>query len=99
VIGERDAEISVIGLPSTTLGDKSIDGMLDGVLRYAVAGLRSDGSWAVALQSVGALSPAGEPQHAKPVTPPSAALRALAVIADVPGGRLVIGAEDDGSAG
>jgi hypothetical protein len=61
VIGERDAEIAVVGLPSTTLGDKSIDGMLDGVLRYAVAGLRSDGGWAV-LHPVGVLAPAGEPR-------------------------------------
>jgi hypothetical protein len=93
VIGERDAEIAVVGLPSTTLGDKSIDGMLDGVLRYAVAGLRRDGSWAVALHPVGALVASGEPQRAKPATPPNAAQRALAVIDDVPGGRLVIGDE------
>ena len=98
VIGERDAEIAVVGLPSTTLGDKSIDGMLDGVLRYAVAGLRSDGSWAVALHPVGALVAPGEPQRAKPATPPNAAQRALAVIDDVPGGRLVIG-DDEISAG
>lgn len=100
VIGERDAEIAVVGLPSTTLGDKSIDGMLDGVLRYAVAGLRGDGSWAVALHPVGTLMPAGEPQRARPATPPSAALRALAVIDDVPGGRLVIGdGEGDATGG
>ncbi|HEX3759887.1 MAG TPA: metallophosphoesterase [Kofleriaceae bacterium] len=89
VIGEPGAEISVIGLPSTTLGDKSIDGMLDGVLRYAIAGLRRDGTWAVALRPVGELAQPGEPQRARPATPPSAALRALAVIDDVPGGRLV----------
>jgi hypothetical protein len=89
VIGEPGAEIAVVGLPSTTLGDKSLTGMLDGVLRYAVAGLRSDGSWAVALQPVGSLARAGAPSRAKPATPPNAALRALAVIDDVPGGRLV----------
>jgi len=91
VIGDRDAEIAVVGLPSTTLGDKSITGMLDGVLRYAVAGLRRDGSWAVALRPVGALAGSGERSRARPATPPNAALRALAVIDDVPGGRLVIG--------
>jgi hypothetical protein len=32
---------------------------------------------------------AGAPSRARPATPPSAALRALAVIDDVPGGRLV----------
>ena len=89
VIGEPGAELAVVGLPSTTLGDKSTSGMLDGVLRYAVAGLRGDGSWAVALRSVGELARAGVPSRARPATPPSAALRALAVIDDVPGGRLV----------
>jgi hypothetical protein len=93
VIGDRDAEIAVVGLPSTTLGDKSITGMLDGVLRYAIAGLRRDGSWGVALRPVGALVSAGEPSRVRPATPPNAALRALAVIDDVPGGRLVIGDE------
>jgi hypothetical protein len=77
--------IAVVGLPSTTLGDKSIDGMLDGVLRYGVAGLRADGSWGVALHQVGKLVEAGEPTRARPCTPPNAALRALAVIDDVPG--------------
>jgi len=89
VIGERDAEIAVVGLPSTTLGDKSRTGMLDGVLRYAVAGLRRDGSWGVALRPVGMLVAAGEPSRIRPATPPNAALRALAVIDAVPGGRLV----------
>lgn len=89
VIGELDAELAIVGLPSTTLGDKSVTGMLDGVLRYAVAGLRHDGSWAVALRPVGELMQAGEPSRARPALPPSAALRALAVIDDVPGGRLV----------
>jgi len=89
VIGEPGAELAVVGLPSTTLGDKSLTGMLDGVLRYAVAGLRRDGSWAVALHPVGSLARSGEPTRARPATPPNAALRALAVIDDVPGGRLV----------
>jgi hypothetical protein len=89
VIGDPAAEISVVGLPSTTLGDKSTTGMLDGVLRYAVAGLRRDGSWAVALRPVGELTRPGVPSRARPATPPNAALRALAVIDEVPGGRLV----------
>lgn len=84
VVGDRDAPIAVVGLPSTTLGDKSINGMLDGVLRYGVAGLRRDGTWAVGLHHVGKLVEAGEPTRARPTTPPSAALRALAVISGVP---------------
>ena len=59
------------------------------MLRYAVAGLRGDGSWAVALRPVGQLAQPGVPQRARPATPPDAALRALAVIDEVPGGRLV----------
>jgi hypothetical protein len=46
--------------PSTTLGDKSLDGMLDGMLRYGVAGLRRDGTWAVGLRQVGRLVEASE---------------------------------------
>ena len=88
-VGPTDAEIAVVGLPSTTLGDKSLDGMLDAVLRYGLAGLRPDGTWAVALRPVGRLVEPGEPSRARPATPPSAALRALAVIEQVPGGRLV----------
>jgi len=89
LIGDGDAPIAVVGLPSTTLGDKSITGMLDGVLRYGVAGLRADGSWAVALHQAGALVAAGEPSLSPPATPPSAALRALSVIAGVSGPRPV----------
>ncbi len=89
VVGEPDAPISVVGLPSTIFGDKSVTGMLDGVLRYGVAGLRSDGTWAVALQAVGTLVEAGAPSRARPANPPGAAVRALSVIAHVPGGRLV----------
>jgi hypothetical protein len=82
MIGDDDAAIAVVGLPSTTLGDKSLDGMLDGVLRYGVAGLRRDGTWGVGLHQVGPLVEAGEPSRARPALPPSAALRALAVIDD-----------------
>ena len=49
LVGERGAELAVFGMPSTTLGDKSTGGVLDGVPRYAVAGLRRDGSWGVAV--------------------------------------------------
>jgi calcineurin-like phosphoesterase family protein len=53
--GTLGGEISVIGLPSTTLGDKSATGVLDGILRYAIAGLRRDGTWGVAFRQVGAI--------------------------------------------
>jgi hypothetical protein len=49
-IGDGDAAIDVIGLPSSTLGDKSLTGRLDGIPRYAIAGLRRDGRWGVALR-------------------------------------------------
>jgi 3',5'-cyclic AMP phosphodiesterase CpdA len=84
MVGDGDAPIAVVGLPSTTLGDKSITGRLDGILRYGVAGLRDDGTWAVGLHHVGALAPTGEPSRMRPATPPSAAIRALSVIASVP---------------
>ena len=87
LVGDRDAPIAVVGLPSTTLGDKSLKGKLDGVLRYGVAGLRSDGTWAVGLHDVGALVEAGEPSRMRPATPPSTATRALSIIAGVPGAR------------
>ena len=89
VVGDRDAPIEVVGLPSTTLGDKSITGILDGILRYGVAGLRRDGTWAVALRAVGRLVEAGAPSQVRPAKPPSAAIRALSAIAQVPGGYLV----------
>ena len=84
LIGEPTAPIAVVGLPSTTLGDKSVSGMLDGVLRYGIAGLRADGTWGVALRQVGPLVAAGEPSRARPAIPPTAAIRALSVIADLP---------------
>jgi hypothetical protein len=87
VVGDADAPVAVVGLPSTTLGDKSISGMLDGVLRYGVAGLRSDGSWGVGLRRVGRVVAAGERSMARPSIPPSASVRALSVISEVPDAR------------
>jgi hypothetical protein len=51
-IVDGDASIDVVGLPSTTLGGKSRDGVLDTVTRYGIAGLRRDGSWTIALIDV-----------------------------------------------
>jgi len=45
-------DVAVVGLPSSTLGDKSRTGVLDGVPRYAVAGLRGDGGWGVHVAEV-----------------------------------------------
>jgi hypothetical protein len=56
-IGDPHMPIAIVGLPSSTLGDKAGTGRLDGILRYGVAGLRGDGSWAVAICEVGALIP------------------------------------------
>ncbi|HUJ60012.1 MAG TPA: metallophosphoesterase [Kofleriaceae bacterium] len=57
--GRIDGGIAIAGLPSTTLGDKARDrGVLDGRMRYAVAGLRADGSWGISLREVGLLSEA-----------------------------------------
>ena len=55
MVGDPEAPIAVVGLPSTTLGDKSTTGRLDGILRYGIAGLRRDGTWAVAIREVGVL--------------------------------------------
>jgi hypothetical protein len=55
-----DPAIAVVGLPSTTLGDKAGTGQLDGIVRYGVAGLRRDGSWGVAIKEVGPLIPTRE---------------------------------------
>lgn len=84
VVGDANAPIAVVGLPSTTLGDKSISGRLDGVLRYGVAGLRRDGTWGVGLRRVGRVVAAGERSTARPSIPPSASIRALAVISALP---------------
>jgi hypothetical protein len=51
-IGDGDVAIDVMGLPSTTLGDKPDGVHLDGVVRHAVCGLRPDGRWGVALVAV-----------------------------------------------
>lgn len=50
--GTVGEDIHVVALPSTTLGDKP-EGKLDAVLRYTIAGIRSDGSWGVAVREVG----------------------------------------------
>ena len=88
LVGASDAPVAVVGLPSTTLGDKSISGMLDGVLRYGVAGLRRDGTWGVGLRRVGRLVEAVKRESSRPSIPPSAAIRALAVISELPDARL-----------
>jgi hypothetical protein len=83
IVGRASA-IDVIGLPSTTLGDKST-GILDGVLRYAVPGLRADGSWGVALVSAGRLVGADRVARAAPLVVPVPELRALSPrLADQP---------------
>ena len=79
-IGDVDAPIAVVGLPSTTLGDKAHTGVLDGIVRYAVAGLRADGSWGVTVHELGKLIDAGEPIVCAPAIRPNAALRELAVV-------------------
>jgi hypothetical protein len=89
LVGDVDAPVAVVGLPSTTLGDKSMSGMLDGVLRYGVAGLRHDGTWGVGLRRVGRLVPASKRATiGRPSIPPSAAIRALAVISELPDARV-----------
>jgi hypothetical protein len=76
--GRLPSGVAVVGLPSTTLGDKSVTGRLDGMLRYAVAGLRRDGSWGVALREVGSVvSGLRAPATAEPSIRPNAALRKL----------------------
>jgi hypothetical protein len=80
-IGDRDAPIAVVGLPSTTLGDKAATGQLDGILRYAIAGLARDGGgWRVAIREVGPLvTEPRVPTTAAPSTPPDASTRAYAL--------------------
>ncbi len=80
-IGDHDAPIGVVGLPSTTLGDKAATGRLDGILRYAIAGLARDGSgWRVAMRDVGSLvTESRTPTRTSPSIPPDASLRAYAL--------------------
>jgi hypothetical protein len=81
VVGDHDAPVAIVGLPSTTLGDKSLTGQLDGILRYGVAGLRRDGTWGIAFREVGALVPSvSERTRSRPAIPPSAALRAYSLL-------------------
>jgi hypothetical protein len=83
-IGDLDAPVRVVGLPSTTLGDKAATGRLDGVMRYAIAGLARDGSgWRVAIREVGPLiTELRTPSSLTPTTPPDASLRAYALLGD-----------------
>jgi hypothetical protein len=72
--------IDVAGLPSSTLGDKSRDGVLDGVVRYTIAGLQPGRSWGIALVAVRRLV---APEHANrptPRIPPSPTLVALSAL-------------------
>jgi predicted phosphodiesterase len=52
-------DVAVVAMPSSTLGDKPT-GVLDGIMRYGVAGLRRDGTWGVAFREVGPLLVRGE---------------------------------------
>lgn len=54
-ISDGRTSIDVVGMPSSTLGDKSQGGSLDGIARYAMAGLQADGTWGVALVPVARL--------------------------------------------
>lgn len=53
-------DVAVVAMPSSTLGDKATTNVLDGVMRYGIAGLRRDGTWGVALREVGPLLVLGE---------------------------------------
>jgi hypothetical protein len=70
------AAIDVIGLPSTTLGNKP-RGVLDGILRYAVPGLRADGTWGVAPVAVGRIVDDRRIARGAPLVVPAPDLRAL----------------------
>jgi Calcineurin-like phosphoesterase len=54
-ITDGTTSIDIVGLPSSTLGDKADTGAHDAELRYAIAGLRADGTWGVALVGAGTL--------------------------------------------
>ena len=76
-IVDGDAAVDVVGLPSTTLGDKGPRGVLDGVLRYSVAGLRRDGRWGLRLVAVGAVVAARRAEGRAPMVVPDEELREL----------------------
>jgi hypothetical protein len=76
-IGQGEHTIDVLGLPSSTLGDKSRDGILDGTVRYTVAGLRPDGSWGIAVCAVRQLVQPELTRRPTPRSPPSRSLIAL----------------------
>ena len=81
-IDDGDASIAVFGMPSSTLGDKSLTGQLDGRLRYAIAGLRDDGSWGVAATEVGALTALRSPSRARRPPSPTPELLAYSLVPD-----------------
>ncbi|HEY4176395.1 MAG TPA: metallophosphoesterase [Kofleriaceae bacterium] len=83
-VGHPSGEIAIVGLPSSTLGDKSVTGQLDARLRYGVAGLRRDGSWGLALHDVGPLVQPRKLNQHSPSLPPGPSLRALSALAFVP---------------
>jgi hypothetical protein len=72
--------IEVAGLPSSTLGDKSLDGVLDGIVRYTVAGLLPDGSWGISLVAVRRLVAPELIRRPTPRYPPSPTLVALSAV-------------------
>lgn len=73
--------LEVAGLPSSTMGDKSRSGVLDGMMRYTVAGLRPDGSWGIAPIAVRPLlTRAARGRRPTPRTVPSRGLVALSAV-------------------
>jgi hypothetical protein len=72
--------IEVAGLPSSTLGDKSRDGVLDGVVRYTIAGLRPDGGWGIAPIAVRRLVAPAVIRRPTPRHAPSPGLVALSAL-------------------
>ena len=79
-IDDGDASVAIVGMPSSTLGDKSLTGQLDGRLRYAIAGIRADGSWGVAMRDVGALTSLRTPNRARRPPAPTPELRAYSLV-------------------
>jgi len=72
--------IDVAGLPSSLLGDKSRDGILDGIVRYTVAGLRPDGTWGISLIAVSRLVAPEVAKRPTPRYPPGPAMVALSAV-------------------